>query len=151
MPLRSRRFDHLCEVLHDQRRSAWPRPTREAHRPSRSAFHRLLPRTSEPRACLTAACEIPNCLAMAEGFTPALNAARTAFVFPTANEGAALLARVCVERSNGGSVSIGLAVVVLESSGRPRRLASLVTVASSMSISLSSSRVSAPAKSVGKR
>src|SRR4029077_13464825 len=37
-------------------------------------------------AFLTSDCEIPNCLAIADGLTPALKAARTAFSLPLVNE-----------------------------------------------------------------
>ena len=37
-------------------------------------------------AFLTSDCEIPNCLAIADGLTPALKAARTAFSLPVVNE-----------------------------------------------------------------
>ena len=37
-------------------------------------------------AVLISVCEIPNCRAIAEGLTPALKAARTAFSLPVVNE-----------------------------------------------------------------
>jgi hypothetical protein len=43
-------------------------------------IHRF--RLSDANAFLTSDWDIPNCLAMREGVTPALNAARTAFNFP---------------------------------------------------------------------
>ena len=43
-------------------------------------IHRF--RSSDANAFLTFDWEIPNCLAMREGVTPALNAARTAFNLP---------------------------------------------------------------------
>ena len=99
-------------------------------------------------AFLTSDCEIPNCLAIAEGLTPALKAARTAFSLPVVNESARSSAaswRRCVFASATGFSFAGLG------GRRPRRSASVVTAASSASISTSSNRFSAPAKSVGKR
>ena len=42
--------------------------------------------------------EIPNCRALVDGLTPARNAARTAFVWPSVSEGVALQADTCAER-----------------------------------------------------
>jgi hypothetical protein len=97
-------------------------------------------------AFLTSDCEIPNCLAIADGLTPALKAARTAFSLPVVNEPAPSWAaswrrwRLCI--------SYWLLFTGL-GGRRPRRSASVVTAASSASISTSSNRSSAPAKSFG--
>src|SRR6185369_3095879 len=50
-------------------------------------------RPSVASAFLTSDCEIPNCRAIAEGLTPALKAARTAFSLPVVNEPAPSSAR----------------------------------------------------------
>jgi hypothetical protein len=98
-------------------------------------------------AFLTSDCEIPNCRAIAEGLTPALNAATTALSLPVVNEpapsspGAWLRCRLVL----GASLSAaGLGT-------RRRRSASAVTAASRVSISVSSKRFSAPARSSGKK
>jgi hypothetical protein len=95
-------------------------------------------------AFLTSDCEMPNCLAIADGLTPALKAARTAFSLPVVKP--ALV--VALRRSSFASASwfgfFGLGGV------RPRRSDSTVTAVSSASISPSSNRFRAPAKSVGK-
>ena len=99
-------------------------------------------------AFLTSDCEIPNCLAIADGLTPALKAARTAFSLPVANETAPSSPaswRRCGFASATGFSFAGLG------GRRPRRSASVVTAASSASISTSSNRFSAPAKSFGKK
>ena len=99
-------------------------------------------------AFLTSDCEIPNCLAIADGLTPALKAARTAFSLPVVNEPAPSSAaswRRCGFASATGFSFAGLG------GRRPRRSASVVTAASSASISTSSNRFSAPAKSFGKK
>ena len=99
-------------------------------------------------AFLTSDCEIPNCLAIADGLTPALKAARTAFSLPVVNEPAPSSAaswRRCGFASATGFSFAGLG------GRRPRRSASMVTAASSASISTSSNRFSAPAKSFGKK
>ena len=99
-------------------------------------------------AFLTSDCEIPNCLAIAEGLTPALKAARTAFSLLVVNEPAPSSPacwRRCVFVSATGFSFAGLG------GRRPRRAASVVMAASSASISTSSNRFSAPAKSVGKK
>ena len=99
-------------------------------------------------AFLTSDCEIPNCLAIADGLMPALKAARTAFSLPVVNEPAPSSAaswRRCGFASATGFSFSGLG------GSRPRRSASTLTAASSASISTSSNRFSAPAKSVGKK
>ena len=99
-------------------------------------------------AFLTSDCEIPNCLAIAAGLTPALKAARTAFSLPVVNEPAPSSAaswRRCGFASATGFSFAG------PGGRRPRRSASVVTAASSVSISTSSNRFSAPAKSFGKK
>jgi hypothetical protein len=99
-------------------------------------------------AFLTSDWEIPNCLAIADGLTPALKAARTAFSLPVVNEPAPSSAaswRRCGFASATGFFFAGL------DGRRPRRSASVVTAASSVSISTSSNRFSAPAKSFGKK
>lgn len=99
-------------------------------------------------AFLTSDCEIPNCLAIADGLTPALKAARTAFSLPVVNEPAPSSAtswRRCGFASATGFSFAGLG------GRRPRRSASVVTAASSASISTSSNRFSAPARSSGKK
>jgi hypothetical protein len=99
-------------------------------------------------AFLTSDWEIPNCLAIADGLTPALKAARTAFSLPVVNEPAPSSAaswRRCGFASATGFSFAGLG------GRRPRRSASVVTAASSASISTSSNRFSAPAKSFGKK
>ena len=91
-------------------------------------------------AFLTSDCEIPNCLAIADGLTPALKAARTAFSLPVVNEPAPSWAaswRRCGFASATGFSFAGLG------GRRPRRSASVVTAASSASISTSSNRFSA--------
>jgi len=88
-------------------------------------------------AFLTSDCEIPNFRAIAEGLTPALNAARTAFSLPFVSE--------CPASSSVGTFDAeGLG-------NRPRRSASLVTAASRVSTSVSSKRCSAPARSFGSK
>jgi hypothetical protein len=52
----------------------------------RHIVHRFF--SSDAKAFRTFDWEIPNCLEMREGVTPALNAARTAFNFPCAKGGA---------------------------------------------------------------
>ena len=99
-------------------------------------------------AFLTSDCEIPNCLAIADGLTPALKAARTAFSLPVVNEPAPSSAaswRRCGFASATRFSFAGLG------GRRPRRSASVVTAASSASISTSSNRFSAPARSCGKK
>ena len=99
-------------------------------------------------AFLTSDCEIPNCLAIADGLTPALKAARTAFSLPVVNERAPSSAaswRRCGFASATGFSFAGLG------GRRPRRSASVVTASSSASISTSSNRFSAPAKFFGKK
>jgi hypothetical protein len=97
---------------------------------------------------LTSDWEIPNSLAIADGLTPALKAARTAFSLPVVNEpppySAASWRRCNFALATGFSFG-GLG------GRRPRRSASLRTAASSASISTSSNRFSAPAKSFGKK
>ena len=85
---------------------------------------------------------MPNCRAIAEGLTPALKAARTAFSLPVVNEPAACPA--------GVASAVGFSFARLGGS-RPRRSASVVTAASRASISALSSRFSAPARSWGKK
>ena len=99
-------------------------------------------------AFLTSDCEMPNCLAIADGLTPALKAARTALSLPVVNEPAPSSA-VALRRCSFASAS-GFSFSGLRGS-RPRRSASTVTAVSSSSISTSSNRFSAPAKSVGKK
>ena len=80
--------------------------------------------------------------------TPALKAARTAFSFPVVNEPAPSSAtswRRCGLASATGFSFAGLG------GRRPRRSASVVTAASSASISASSNRLNAPARSLGKK
>ena len=90
-------------------------------------------------AFLTSDCEIPNCLAIANGLTPALKAARTAFSLLVVNEPAPSWRRCGFASATGFSFA--------GSGGRrPRRSASVVTAASSASISTSSNRFSAPAR-----
>jgi hypothetical protein len=99
-------------------------------------------------AFLTSDCEIPNCLAIADNLTPALKAARTAFSLPVVNEPAPTSTaswRRCVFASATGFSFAGMG------GRRPRRSASVVTAASSASISTSSNRFSAPARSSGKK
>ena len=99
-------------------------------------------------AFLTSDCEIPNCLAIADGLKPALKAARTAFSLPVVNEPAPSWAaswRRCGFASATGFSFAGMG------GRRPRRSASVVTAASSASISTSSNRFSAPARSSGKK
>ena len=99
-------------------------------------------------AFLTSDCEIPNCLAIADGLTPALKAARTAFSLPVVNEPAPSSPaswRRC------GFASATRFSFAGSGGRRPRRTASVVTAASSPSISTSSNCFSAPAKSVGKK
>jgi hypothetical protein len=85
-------------------------------------------------AVLISVCEMPNCRAIAEGLTPALKAARTAFSLPVVNE--PVPAGRIFDRLGGS---------------RRRRSASVVTAASRASISALSSRFSAPARSLGKK
>ena len=99
-------------------------------------------------AFLTSDCEIPNCLAIADGLTPALKAARTAFSLPVVNEPAPSWAASW--RRCGFASATGFSFAEL-GGRRPRRSASVVTAASSASISTSSNRFSAPAKSFGKK
>ena len=99
-------------------------------------------------AFLTSDCEIPNCLAIADGLTPALKAARTAFSLPVVNEtppSSPASWRRCGFASATGFAFAGLG------GRRLRRSDSVVTAASSALISTSSNRVSAPAKSFGKK
>jgi hypothetical protein len=105
-------------------------------------------RPSVESAFLTSDCEIPNCRAIAEGLTPALKAARTAFSLPVVSEPA--------PSSAGARRRCGFASAVDFSfagpgGSRPRRSASVVTAASRVSISALSSRLSAPAKSLGRK
>ena len=99
-------------------------------------------------AFLTSDWEIPNCLAIADGLTPALKAARTAFSLPVVNEPAPSSAASW--RRCGFALATGFSFAGL-GGRRPRRSASVVTAASSASISTSSNRFSAPAKSFGKK
>ena len=99
-------------------------------------------------AFLRSDCEIPNCLAIADGLTPALKAARTAFSLPVVNEPAP--SSEASWRRFGFASATGFSFAGL-GGRRPRRSASVVTAASSASISTSSSRFSAPAKSFGKK
>ena len=99
-------------------------------------------RSSVASTLLTSECEMPNCRAIAEGLTPALKAARTAFSLPVVNEPAACPA--------GVASAVGFSFARLGGS-RPRRSASVVTAASRASISALSSRFSAPARSWGKK
>jgi hypothetical protein len=79
---------------------------------------------------------------------PALKAARTAFSLPVVNEPAPSSAAPW--RRCGFASAIGFSFSGL-GGRRPRRSASVVTAASSASISTLSNRFSAPAKSVGKK
>jgi hypothetical protein len=99
-------------------------------------------------AFLTSDWEIPNCLAIADGLTPALKAARTAFSLPVVNEPPPYSA-ACWRRC-GFALATGFSFAGL-GGRRPRRSASVRTAASSASISTSSNRFSAPAKSFGKK
>jgi hypothetical protein len=115
--------------------------------------------------CLTAACETPNCRAMIDGLMPAMKAARTAFVFPTLSAGTASSEAVGASEEAGffspagrgtlstaGLTSAGFIGALVTSGGnRPRCVASAVTAASSVSISPSPSRLSAPGRSFGNR
>ena len=95
-------------------------------------------------AFLTSDCEIPNCRAITEGLTPALNAARTALSLPVVNEPA--------PSSAAGRFEADASVFDAERVGiRPRRSASRATAVSRLSISVSSKRFSAPARSLGKK
>ena len=115
-----------------------------AERQSDQASRRM-PRAS---AFLTSDCEIPNSRAIADGLTPALKAARTAFSLPVVNEPAPSSAASW--RRCGFASAPGFSLARL-GGRRPRRSASVVTAASSASISTSSNRFSAPAKSFGKK
>ena len=86
--------------------------------------------------------------AIADGLTPALKAARTAFNLPVVNEPA--LSPAASRRRCGFASTTSFSFAGL-GGRRPRRSASVVTAASSASISTSSNRFSAPAKSVGKK
>ena len=99
-------------------------------------------------AFLTSDCEIPNCLAIAAGLTPALKAARTAFNLPVVNGPAP--SSEAPWRLGGFASATGFSFAGL-GGRRPRCSASVVTAASSASISTSSNRFSAPAKSFGKK
>jgi hypothetical protein len=101
---------------------------------------------SVARAFLTSAWEIPNSRAIAEGFTPTLKAARTAFSLPVVNE---LLPPSF--RGWGISGFAPDACVTGFVGSRPRNSASVATALRSASISASSKRLSAPAKSLGKK
>ena len=99
-------------------------------------------------AFLTSDCEIPNCFAIADGLTPALKAARTAFSLPVVNEptpSSAASWRRC------GFASATRFSFARLGGRRPRRPASVVTAANSAPISTSSNRFSAPARSSGKK
>jgi len=98
-------------------------------------------------AFLTSECEIPNCRAIVEGLTPALKAARTAFSLAVGKE--AKRSSTGAWRGCGFALTGTFASIRLGS--RPRRSASAVIAASSASISLSSSRFSAPARFLGNR
>jgi hypothetical protein len=105
-------------------------------------------RPSEASAFLTSVCEIPNWRAIAEGLTPALKAARTAFSLP--------VVRDPPPASMGawwGCVFASAANFSFDrcAESRPRRSASVVTAESSASISRSPSCLSAPARSFGKK
>jgi hypothetical protein len=52
----------------------------------RHMIHRFF--SSDANAFRTSDCDIPNCRAIRECFTPALKAARTAFNFPCVKQGA---------------------------------------------------------------
>ena len=95
-------------------------------------------------AFLTSDCEIPNCRAMAEGFTPALKEASTAFIFPFVRPPA--IPSTAVRRPAGFASTCGWGL-----GRRPRRSASVVTAASNLSISASSNRLSDPARSFGNK
>jgi hypothetical protein len=97
-----------------------------------------------PSAFLTSDYEIPNCRAITEGLTPEMNAARTALSLPVVNEPA--------PPSAAGRFEADATVFDAERVGlRPRRSASLVTAVRRLSISVSSKRFSAPARSWGKK
>ena len=83
-----------------------------------------------------------------DGLTPALKAARTAFSLPVVNEPAPSSAASW--RRCGFALATGFSFAGL-GGRRPRRSASVVTAASSASISTSSNRFSASAKSFGKK
>jgi hypothetical protein len=90
---------------------------------------------------------MPNCRAIAEGLTPALKAARTAFSLPVVKP---TPCSVGAWRGCGLASAVGLPFARLGGS-RPRRAASVVTAASKASISALSSRFGAPARSWGKK
>ena len=94
-------------------------------------------RSSLTSAFLTSDWEIRNCLAIADGLTPALKAARTTFCWP----------EVSRELSSGWRVFGAFARV----GRRRRRSVSAVTAASSVPSSASSRCFSAPTKSFGRR
>ena len=99
-------------------------------------------------AFLTSDCEIPNCLAIADGLTPALKAARTAFSLPVVNETPPYSAASCRRCGFASATRFSFAGL---GGRRPRRSASVVTATSRASISTSSNRFSAPAKSFGNK
>ena len=130
--------------------------------PARTVKQSYRPFVSAASTCLTAACEIPNCRAIADGLTPATKAARTAFALAAVNtlpldalpgRGGAFLAvfPALAILSTRVALSIGSgALAVLASGGnRHRRFASSLTAASRVSISPSSSHLRAPGRSFG--
>jgi len=86
----------------------------------------------------TSDCEIPNCRAIREGVTPALNAARTAFNFP------------CVNGTAAASTFLLRGLSSEAGSFLPRRFSSASTAASNRSSSWSLRCLTALARSLGK-
>jgi hypothetical protein len=103
-------------------------------------------RPSVASAFLISDCEIPNCRAIALGLTPALKAARTAFSLPVVKPVPSL---ATAWRGRGFASAVGFSFAV--DGSRPRRSASAVTAARRESISASSNRFSAPARSLGRK
>lgn len=102
------------------------------HRPTyRGAF-------SAANALRTSDCDSPNCRAIREGVTPALNAARTAFTCPRVSECGVVSARLWRRLSANTGVCL------------PRRFCSVRTAVSSRSKSRSSRCLIALGKSLGK-
>jgi hypothetical protein len=115
----------VCPTSRDKRTLSW----RLA--PYQSSASALSPLVGD--ALLTSDCEIPNCRAIAEGLTPALKAARTAFSLPVVSAPAPPSAGAALRGPDLAS-AFGLPVGEV-GVGRPRRLASAVTAASRESTS----------------
>jgi hypothetical protein len=135
-------FRWLEALIRTSIRSRCSTATQENQRPD------FRPRASEDITFLTSDFEIPNCRAMTAGLTPALKAARTAFSLPFLSNLAPSSAAGSTACGSGASVDASFDG---DSVTRPRRLASAVTAARRASISASSSRASAPAKSLGRK